>query len=125
MHSSELGGVLANDLQVKVIFSGHKRTADDVIIKMINKSSGPRDLTVVSSDRAIRSAAKRRGCKVITSGTFVRSASDELVRDKKKKRLEPAEKQKGLSREETDQWLSEFGLDPDEDEDPYEPMRRG
>ena len=45
--------------QLEVIFSGHERTADDVIIQMIQASSGPRDLTVVSSDREIKTAREQ------------------------------------------------------------------
>ena len=112
-------------LELEVIFSGHKRSADEVIIEMVQQSSGPRELTVVSSDREIRTAATRRGCKVTSAGTFVKDSSSQLAQAKRKKNSEPHEKQQGLSREQTDQWLSEFGLDPNEDEDPYEPMRRG
>ena len=107
---------------LKVIFSGHGRTADEVIIQMINKSTGPRDLTVVSSDRQIRAAAKRRGCKIRQAGEFIRIAAGELAQENIIR--EPAEKQKGLSQSQTKQWLAEFGLNPDEKEDPYEKMYR-
>ena len=111
--------------QVEVIFSGHSRTADDVIIQMIKSSSGPRDLIVVSSDREIKAAARRRGCKVRTAGEFIKTSAKELSRAQTKKEHEPEAKQKGLSGKETDKWLEEFGIDPDQEDDPYERIRRG
>ena len=110
---------------IEVIFSGHGRTADDVIIQMVNNSTGPRDLTVVSSDRQIKAAARRRGCKTQGAGEFVKASSEELARSKHEKTREPGQKEKGLTRQETDKWLSEFGIDPHQDDDPYEPMDRG
>ena len=93
---------------LKVVFSGHGRTADEVIIQMVNKSSGPRDLTVVSSDRQIRAAAKRRGCKLKRAGEFIQEAAKELARANSNHSAEPTEKQEGLSREQTKKWLREF-----------------
>ncbi len=118
----DVGGGKA--LDVEVIFSGHGRTADDVIIQMVNSTTGPRDLTVVSSDRQIKAAARRRGCKTRGAGEFVKAASAELARAQREKNREPGQKEKGLTRQETDQWLSEFGIDPNEDDDPYERMDR-
>ena len=74
---------ITRTLPVKVVYSGHDRTADDVIIQMIKASTGPRDLTVVSSDRRIRSAAKRRGCKTKPAGEFIRAFDAELNQAKK------------------------------------------
>ena len=109
---------------VEVIYSGHDRTADDVIIQMIKASSGPRDLTVVSSDREIKDAARRRGCKVRSAGEFIKASSHLLARAQTEQNREPSEKEKGLTRSETDQWLSEFGIDPNKEEDPYERLDR-
>ena len=113
-------------LPIEVIYSGHSRTADDVIIRMINTSSGPRDLTVVSSDRQIRSVAKRRGCKLLRAGEFIKAAAGELAQAKHLAQHpnEPTEKRKGPTSAQTRQWLIEFGLDPDQDDDPYEKLRR-
>jgi len=110
---------------VEVIYSGHGRTADEVIIQMIKASSGPRELTVVSSDREIKTAARRRGCKVIPAGEFIKASSQQLARARSKQKREPTQKQKGLTRRETDEWLSEFGIDPQHEEDPYDRLDRG
>ena len=114
----------AKAVNLEVIYSGHGRTADEVIIQMVKMSSGPRDLTVVSSDREIKSAARRRGCKVKTAGEFIKDSARELERAESKKNKEPSEKAKGLERAETDEWLREFGIDPGEQDDPYEGMDR-
>ena len=109
---------------VEVIYSGHSRTADDVMIRMVNDSTGPRDLTVVSSDHQIRTVAKRRGCKLVRAGEFIKSAAAELAQAHTRTPTEPDEKHKGLTSAQTRQWLIEFGLDPDQEDDPYEKMRR-
>ena len=115
---------ISKSLPIELVYSGHRRTADEVIIQMVNDSSGPRDLTVVSSDRQIRAVAKRRGCKLSRAGEFIKSATEELAQSETQLSAEPTEKQEGLGREQTRQWLSEFGLDPDEEEDPHEKMYR-
>jgi len=114
----------AESRPLEVIYSGHGRTADEVIIQMINKSTGPRDLTVVSSDRQIRTAAKRRGCKIKLAGEFIRISANELAQANTKYLAEPTEKRKGLSPSQTKKWLAEFGLNSSEEEDPYEKMYR-
>ena len=121
---SESDPAFAPPVSLEVIYSGHGRTADDVIIQIVNASTGPRDLTVVSSDRQIRSAAKRRGCRLIRAGEFVKDAAAELAQAQANVHSEPDEKHKGSTRAQTRQWLIEFGLDPDQDGDPYEKMRR-
>ena len=54
-----------------VAFSGPDREADDLIEAQISASTAPRLLTVVSSDRRIKAAARKRGCKVLTSSAFL------------------------------------------------------
>ena len=115
---------ITRTLPVKVVYSGHDRTADDVIIQMIKASTGPRDLTVVSSDRRIRSAAKRRGCKTKPAGEFIRAFDAELNQAKKHASQEPPEKHQGLDQDQRRQWMDEFGFDDDDEDDPYEGMYR-
>ncbi len=50
---------------------GNFRSADDLIIDLIDAATAPRRLTVVSSDRQIRAAARRRRAKDMTSDAFV------------------------------------------------------
>jgi predicted RNA-binding protein with PIN domain len=56
---------------IRAVFSGHEREADDLIESQIATSTAPRRLTVVSSDRRVKSAARKRGCKVLSSQAFL------------------------------------------------------
>lgn len=56
---------------IEVIYSGSGQSADEVIIATIDRSSAPSGITVVSSDRAIVAAARRRGARPIESGAFL------------------------------------------------------
>jgi len=56
---------------VDLVYSGKKRSADDVIISMINRDSAPRRLTVVSNDREIQRAAGRRRAKALACDALI------------------------------------------------------
>ena len=56
---------------VELIFAGSHRSADELIIQQIRHDSAPRRLTVVSSDREIRAAARRRRARDLSSEDFV------------------------------------------------------
>ncbi len=87
------------------------RTADEVIEERIQSDSAPRRLVVVSSDRHIRKAARRRRCQGRRSEPFARALLTVAESDRcAPVELEPAEKQTGLGPEQTQQWLREFGL---------------
>ncbi|MCH2135103.1 MAG: NYN domain-containing protein [Phycisphaerales bacterium] len=64
------------------VFSGHGATADDLIEARIAASNAPRTLTVVSSDRRIIKAARKRRCRSLTSEAFLRT----LVTDAQRRR---------------------------------------
>ena len=57
---------------VRLRYSGGDRTADDVLIELVEAASAPRRVTVVTSDREIRKVAKRRKARVVGSDDFVR-----------------------------------------------------
>lgn len=97
-------------------------TADDRIIEAIEASSAPRRLIVVSSDRHIRMVARRRRAAAPDSATFLAQMLSDVQRASEGRPREPREKFEGLSPEQTDAWLREFGIDPtpdDHDHDPY------
>jgi uncharacterized protein len=108
---------------IDVRHSGVKHSADDVIIAEIKCCSNPRQLTVVSSDRQIRAAARRRRCEDIKAEDFFGQLWETLQRAEAREETlaEPEEKRKGLSEEETRWWLREFRL-TDEDDDRIEGM---
>lgn len=64
--------------EVDLIYSGSHRSADDLIIDLINADSAPRRLTVVSSDRVIRAATRRRRARDLTSEDFINQLCEQL-----------------------------------------------
>ena len=95
---------------VEVTYSGPGRTADAVITYHVDANSAARRLVVVSSDRAIIRAAKRRRARPIRSEDFWSAVTRDLARPIPDEG-EPKEKGAGLSPEATDEWLDWFGLD--------------
>ena len=95
------------------ILYGCDQTADEVLKAHILHHSSPRRLTVVSTDHEIRQAARHRRCEWLASEEF----APELVRVYEAGRkpaappAEPAEKQSGLTPEQTAQWLRELGVE--------------
>ena len=87
------------------------RTADALIREHSAAESAPRRLTVVSTDRQIRRAARRRRCPAVTSEEFAQSLLAMPHPDEKSPSPEPPEKRRGLSPEQTQKWLREFGFD--------------
>lgn len=55
---------------VRVLYARPGSDADSRIKDLVEKSSFARDITVVTSDRALASSVKTRGARVIPSGRF-------------------------------------------------------
>jgi predicted RNA-binding protein with PIN domain len=101
-----LGGIE----NLEVYFSGNDAEADEIIEQKILDSSAPKSLVVVSTDRRIRAAAKKRKATALRSEIFWL----EIIRhmeNQNKPTIEPKQKRQGLTEGETDQWLDYFGLD--------------
>ncbi len=96
---------------IQVRYSGAGVPADDLVIREIDASSAPRRLVVVSSDREVARAARRRRCTAVRSDDFWSQVLAELSRPKRKPL--PPEKLHGLSRDQADRWAREFGLTGD------------
>ena len=94
---------------MEVYFVGMNTDADTVIEEKIQDNTAPKSLVVVSSDRRIRTAAKRR--KAISAGAedFWMLMTKVLERDMP--RPEPQEKRHGITEAEADRWLDLFDLD--------------
>ncbi len=95
--------------RVEVFFSGLASDADTVIESKIRANTAPKRLTVVSSDRRIRKAVRARKATAIKSEIFWNSLRRQMNR--KRTINEPAEKHRGISDSETEQWLRYFGLE--------------
>ena len=98
--------------RIDVAYSG-RGSADDVILREIAADTAPRRLTVVSTDREIRRAARRRRCKLATSDEFVRFLLRMRRRADRPRPTEPPEKRRGLTTEQASLWLRELGLGED------------
>lgn len=85
------------------VFFTHSSEADDLIESFIQSSSAPQSMTVVSNDRRLREAARRRGC-------IVRSSEDfwEWLLQRPSRRAPAAEKPEQLTDDETKKWLEAF-----------------
>ncbi len=94
---------------LEVSFSGLSSDSDTVIEDKIRASTAPRSLTIVSSDRRLRRAARARKATAVKSENFWVDLQRQLNRKTTVK--EPAEKRRGISDSETKQWLDFFGLE--------------
>lgn len=110
-------GLLESPVEgVDLVYSGRGRTADDVIIEMIAADSSPRRLIVVSTDHAIRKAARRRRATAWTSDQFIHQLVAALGASAGRCHgtfpVAGEDKPAGdLDDEETRRWLRVFGLD--------------
>jgi len=69
-------------------YPGAGGSADDVIRDMIERQTDRRRFFVVSSDRAIREMAKKRGLEAVTSDAFARELKATIKEGKKMRELE-------------------------------------
>lgn len=105
------GGLSAQmrSARIDVRFSG-SQSADDVIVKMIHESQYPDRVRVISNDSAILHEGRRRRCRCTECAAFIAKLFPSVP-------SEPPsgeggeEKPHTGSREETDAWLAEFGIE--------------
>ena len=93
---------------VELVYAGRGQTADDLIINMIARDSAPKRLTVVSSDRQIRKAARLRRAKSVTSEQFLRELPKSI---RSQSSRQDKTQDKPLSEHQVQQWLKAFGMD--------------
>ena len=98
-----------NIANLEVLFAGLGSDADTVIENKIKASTAPKRLSIVSSDRRLRDAARARKATSIKSEVFWDNLHKQLKRKKPVK--EPEAKRTGLSESETKQWLEFFGIE--------------
>ena len=97
-----------NISSLEVFFAGIRTDADTVIEDKISASTAPKGLTIVSSDRRLRAAARTRKATSMKSEVFWNDVRKQLSRKRPAK--EPTEKRQGLNEGETEQWLEFFGF---------------
>ena len=101
---------------VKLLYSGPKSDADSSIEQLIKENSAPKRLVVVSSDRRIARAARRRRAKKLGSAEYLFEMLKRAERPPAKPK-EPPEKRHGVPDGQLGGWLEMFGIDPDEKTD--------
>lgn len=94
---------------VKVLYAERGSDADSRIQRLVEDSSNPRGLTVVTSDRHLAFLVQARGAKVIRSGEF-RQMLDQLAGEQP--RPEDGEQ---VDVGDVDQWMRYFGCLPQDD----------
>ena len=109
-----LGRVDSPVPDVELIYSGHNRSADAVIERMIATSTAPRRLIVVSSDHRIRRAATRRRARAWTSEHFARELARALAARSHQRPDPGASPDTHLSPGEVERWLKAFGYELDD-----------
>ena len=98
---------------IHVLFSRYE-IADDLIEELIRRTSAPKLLTVVSNDRRIRAAARRRHCPVAECVDFWTALCQRKPEPESAADGEP--KRERVSRGEAEEWMKEFeDLDDDPD----------
>jgi predicted RNA-binding protein with PIN domain len=92
---------------IHVCYARHQLEADDLIEQQIRHEGAPRQLTVVSDDHRLQTAARRRNCVALGCMEYL-DELDRLRRLRRPKAEAPPEKATRLSAEEMRQWLAEF-----------------
>jgi hypothetical protein len=95
-------------------YAGHGRSADDEIERLIERSSAPRRMTVVSSDHRVRQAARRRRCRWLRSEEFLEHLAADVQRGRgqgPRRALTLDRSALPLHRDEVQRWVERFGLD--------------
>ena len=103
-------GRFDNISNLEVFFAGLGTDADSVIEDKIKANTAPKRLTVVSSDRRLRNAARARKATTVKSDVFWTNLQKQLSRSRKINK-EPPAKRRGLSESETEHWLKIFGIE--------------
>lgn len=88
---------------VRVLYSKPPQNADRLIIEMIEHSSHPGSITVVSSDNFVKSSSSALGCNTLTVGEFQNKLNQKHEQDFSKKYSN------NMSKKELDEWLKIFG----------------
>jgi uncharacterized protein len=97
---------------VDLIYAGGGRDADSLIERMIEDENAPRSLIVVSNDRRVQRAARRRGAQPMASETFLRRLAAALHGP-----VAPADA-KPSAEPDAQGWMRKFGLESDSSDPP-------
>jgi predicted RNA-binding protein with PIN domain len=97
--------------KVEVVRVGVGRDADSYIETAIARSSAPRDLTVVSSDRRIIRAARKRRSSAVKSDVFLAQIVSDARKRRRAFRDPPYVQEVPLSGAGVNWWLEQMGME--------------
>jgi uncharacterized protein len=98
--------------EILVLFADQEGDADAMIERLIRQNSAPRRLHVISSDRRVQRAARRRRAKCLTSELFLERIARRRTPEERAAAAEPPQKRTGLTAAgEVEAWLAVFGVD--------------
>ena len=104
---------------VKVLFSGAGVSADDVIIRLVGRSTAPRRLTVVSSDREIATNVRRRRAKTISAESFLATlAEDARAAARPARSRSHSTDRHPADHRQVEHWMRLFGVEGDPEASP-------
>jgi predicted RNA-binding protein with PIN domain len=69
------------DQDIDIRFARRGEAADDVIEDLIRSHSAPKQLTVISDDRRLQRAARRRACRVVSCTSYLEEVERKLRPD--------------------------------------------
>ena len=95
---------------IAVLYAARHESADSYIVELLQAHHAPRQILVVSSDRAVQRAARRRRAKTVDSTTWYADLRRPRHGDSVVVAATPANgSDAGLSQQEAAWWLSQFG----------------
>lgn len=91
---------------VDLVYAGRGRDADTLIEQLIEDADNPQHTTVVSNDRRLVRAARRRRCRTLSSQRFLRLVTARTP--------PPEEPEKPQHVDNAEAWMAAFDLDEDD-----------
>ena len=96
---------------IQIIYAPPKSNADDYILKTVQNSAQPAEITVVTTDRELTERVRAAGGSVVSCGAFYRNMTDAFERGANPPDDKAHEKPARPGPEEVDHFLREFGED--------------
>ncbi len=96
---------------IGVHYAGPGASADALISRMVEESSHPRRMTIVSNDRAVQRSATRRRAAVLSADKWLHQLAMDHGRAPAKGRNHVRRDPGPLSPAQVDAWLRYFGVD--------------
>jgi predicted RNA-binding protein with PIN domain len=102
---------------VKISYSPKGQDADQKIRKIVQKTSNPKEIVIVTSDRSLASYTKVCSAKHMYSVEFLDLLAEEKIKQRAKKKEE-----KPPVKGELNEWLRYFGFKPNEANQDYQDL---